>query len=91
VANISSKKKASLDNLIHEYIVIGTEPWLKPTVEIFSPNFVVFRQDRMDGYGGIFLSCCSSYNWENLPLDTSDNNVEAVAYKLKMKSTMFKY
>ena len=82
-----TRKKAILDNLIQEYTPIGTESWLNPTIsstEIFSSNFAVFRQDRIDG----FLACCKSYNWENLPLATSDNNLEAVACKLQLKNNL---
>ena len=73
-----TRKKAILDNLIQEYT---------PT-EIFLSNFAVFRQGRIDGYGGVFLACCKSYNWENLPLATSDNNLEAVACKLQLKNNL---
>ena len=56
-------KKSVLDNLIHEYkpdVIVGTESWLKPTIpssEIFSSCFEVFRRDRLDSYGGVFLAC----------------------------------
>ena len=47
----------------HPNIVIGTESWLSPAVlnsEIFPPKYEVFRKERMDGYGGVFLAleCC---------------------------------
>jgi len=42
----------------------------------------------MDGYGGVFLACSTFYNWDSLPLDNADNNVEAVACKLQLKNNM---
>jgi len=37
---------------------------------------------------GVFLACSAFYNWDSLPLDNADNNVEAVACKLRLKNTM---
>jgi len=61
-------KKAVLDNLIYEHkpdVIVGTESWLKSSItssEIFAPQFEVFRRDRSDGYGGVFLACNKMYN-----------------------------
>ena len=55
-------KKASLLNLIDSAnpdLIIGSETWLKPTEhssEFFPPNYVVYRKDRPDGYGGCLLA-----------------------------------
>ena len=54
-------KKASFLNLLnsrHPDIVFGCESWLNVSIsssEIFPPNYTVYRQDRADGYGGVFL------------------------------------
>ena len=80
--------------MVDEYtpdIIVGTESWLNPTIsssEIFSPYFEVFRRDRSDGYGGVFLACHNSYNWENLSLITSDSEVEAIACELQLKNNV---
>ena len=68
-------------------MIVGTESWLNPSVkssEIFAPQFEVFRQDRSDGYGGVFLACSKMYNWESFGFTNSYNNVEVVACKLKL-------
>ena len=84
-------EKPVLDNLIHQYnpdVIVGTESWLKPTIsssEIFPPDYEVFRRDRSDGYGGVFLACSKNYSWQNVPIKTS-YNVEAIACKLNLKS-----
>ena len=78
-------KKALLDSLIYD-VIVGTESWLNPSVkssEIFAPQFEAFRQDRSDGYGGVFLACSKMYNWECFGFTNSYNNVEVVACKLK--------
>ena len=59
-------KKASFLNLLDSYcpdIVFGCESWLVSNIlnsELFSPSYNVYRQDRDDGYGGVFLACMSS-------------------------------
>ena len=43
-------------------IIFGTESWLSPSIsssEIFPHGYNVYRQDRSDGYGGVFLACHS--------------------------------
>ena len=43
-------------------IIFGTESCLSPSIsssEIFPHSYNVYRQDRSDGYGGIFLACHS--------------------------------
>ena len=42
-------------------MIIGTETWLTPDVlnnEIFPPelNYIVYRKDRSDGYGGVLIA-----------------------------------
>ena len=39
---------------------------------------MVFRKDREDGYGGVFLACTRDFAWQDLALQTS---CEAVACK----------
>ena len=55
-------KKDSFVHLIHSqspHFIAGTESWLDPTTpsnEIFPVNYQVFRNDRSDGYGGVFFA-----------------------------------
>ena len=41
-------------------IIFGIESWLAPSIsnsEIFPLNYISYRRDRPDGYGGVFLAC----------------------------------
>ena len=70
-------KKESFLNLIslnHPDIIVGCESWLKPEVkngEIFPSNYNVYRTDRADGYGGVFISCHDSLASSNLQVEAS--------------------
>ena len=78
-------KRAIFDNLIDCYkpeIVVGTEPWLKPSIsnsEVFPTSFQVFRRDRLISHGGVFIACDKTLNWQEIPLET---DCETVAIKL---------
>ena len=40
-------------------IIFGTESWLSPSIsssKIFPHGYNIYRQDRPDGYGGVFLA-----------------------------------
>jgi len=50
-----------------------SETWLSPEVynnEFFPNGFHVFRKDRADGYGGVFLACWDSITCQELTFDT---------------------
>ena len=70
-------KKPSFLNLINENdpdLIAGTESWLSETVhnnEIFPSTYFVYRRDRADGYGGVFLACKSNFISEEIALSTS--------------------
>ena len=55
-------KRTILSNLIHDHhpdIMFGTETWLSPEINtsaFFLTDYIVFRQDRQDGYGGVLLA-----------------------------------
>ena len=86
------RKKATLDNFIQEHtpdVIIGTESWLNPTIssaEIFSPHFDAFRKTEVMGMVVSFWHVTNSYNWESLPLNTSDSDLEAIACKLQLQN-----
>ena len=68
----------------HPNIVIGTESWLSPAVlnsEVFPPKYQVFRKDRIDGYGGVFLALECCFICSEIPLNTS---CEIVACKIEV-------
>ena len=55
-------KKADLNCLIETTnpdIIIASETWLKPSInssEFLPQNYIVYRKDREDGYGGVLLA-----------------------------------
>jgi len=75
-------KKASFVNFISDHspnIIAGCESWLTPSIsssEIFPAGCTVYRKDRSDGYGGVFVACENNFVSEKLNLDT---NAEIVA------------
>ena len=80
-------KKCSFILLINQYIpdiVVGTESWLTPAVissEIFPNDYNIYRCDRPDGYGGVFLACKNNLISEELPLSTT---CELIACKIHL-------
>ena len=56
-------KKGIFLNIIHNeapHFIAGTETWRNPSVYlsgIFLPDYVVFRNDTPDGYGGVVFAC----------------------------------
>jgi len=70
----------SLWNFIeHEYldIMIGNESWLSPSIytsKVFPPTYNVYRKDRSDGYGGVFIACHHELTSLHLTLDDSNGN-----------------
>ena len=68
-------KKASFNNFVAEHcpnIIAGCESWLSPSItsaEVFPSEYIVYRRDRNDGYGGVFIACQSSLISEMLNLD----------------------
>lgn len=83
-------KKESFLNLIDTYkpdIVFGTESWLKSDVlssEVFPECYSVFRKDRSDGYGGVFIACQESLIACNLEIE--NNCCELVACEVKLRN-----
>lgn len=53
--------KSNFDNLkilIHNYspdLVLLNETFLKPSYKFYIKNYIIYRQDRQDGYGGIAI------------------------------------
>ena len=84
-------KKPLFENFVSVYkpdIIAGTESWLRPwpdiqNSEIFTCDYQVFRCDRRDGYGGVFLACNKSYSWTEIN-SYSNCSRELVAFKLEI-------
>ena len=59
-------KRESFMNIVNMYspnIIVGSESWLKPDIlssEVFPGDYNVYRKDRSDSYGGVFLACHQS-------------------------------
>ena len=69
-------KKAAFNTFVEIHqpdVIIGSESWLSPAIfssELFPPNYNVYRKDREDGYGGVFIACGRNIFSENLPINT---------------------
>jgi len=64
---------------------VGSESWLKPDIlnsEIFPDGYNVYRKDRFDGYGGVFLACHQSLI--SCELDIPDNSSELCACQIDL-------
>jgi len=56
------------------HFIAGTETWLNPSVyssEFFPSDYLVFRNDRSDGYGGTVFACHKSFPCTRLPVTTT--------------------
>ena len=81
-------KRACFHNFIAENnpdIVAGCESWLTSSIqsaEVFPNDLKIFRRDRSDGYGGVFIAC-----WETLISEelVHEENIEAVICRIKVK------
>ena len=63
-------KRACFHNFIAEHnphIIAGCESWLSSSIqsaEVFPNGLKVYRRDRSDGYGGVFVACKDSLDSE---------------------------
>ena len=75
-------------NLIDTYhpdIIFGTESWLNPDIsscELFPEGYSVYRHDRKDGYGGVFIACRESLT--SCSLEPANNFCEIVACEIEL-------
>ena len=82
-------KKLLFENFVSVYtpdIIAGTESWLRTDIqnsEIFSDVYQVFRQDRSDGFGGVFLACNKMYSWKEINIHKACS-CELIASKLEL-------
>ena len=61
-------------------IDVGCETWLKPSInqgEFLPDDYVVYRKDRPDGYGGVLLGIHSSLNSHEIKVATDTEFVTA--------------
>ena len=83
-------KKASFHNFLTEHnpdIIAGCESWLTPSIksaEIFPNNLKIYRRDRSDGYGGVFVACQETLITDEV---VHKVNVEAVICTHKTPTT----
>ena len=84
-------KRAESTNLIHEKqpnIIFGSETWLSPNInssEFFPPGYTLFRKDRSDGYGGVFLAFKESLTVAEYQID-NPNSCEIIACTLRYEN-----
>ena len=85
-----NNKKAEFLNLVDTHkpdIIVGTESWLKPAVksaEIFPPWFSVYRKDRKDGYGGVFLAVKNDLISEEITDIEKNDKLEVTCVKISL-------
>ena len=81
-------KKASFNHFVSEHqpnVIAGCESWLSLSIasaEIFPTGYLIYRYDRSDGYGGVFVACQNTLTCEQLTFDT---NVEIVVCCIKLR------
>ena len=81
-------KKASFNHFVSKHqpnIIAGCEWWLSPSIasaEIFPTGYLIYRRDRNDGYGGVFVACQNTLTCEQLTFDT---DVEIVVCCIKLR------
>ena len=69
-------KKPTFEYLLHQHnpdFIAGSESWLTQSIntnEIFPSIYTIYRRDRLDGYGGVFLGCKSTFISKEIPLKT---------------------
>jgi len=66
--------------------IIGKESWLNPSIytsEVFPPTYNVYRKDRSDGYGRVFIACHHKLTSSHLTFDDSNGN-ELIAARLQL-------
>ena len=81
-------KKESFINLLDVYhpdVVFGCESWLKSCIvssEVFPSGYTIYRKDRVDGYGGVFIACRDTLTSNELIF--TDSSSELVACKIQL-------
>ena len=63
-------------------VIFGSESWLSPLIytnEIFPHNFDVYRCNRDDGFGGVFLACNNKLVSRAIPI-TSECEIVGLLY-----------
>ena len=69
--------------------MIGNESWLNPNIyssEVFPPEYNVFRKDRSDGYGGVFIACHNKLTTFQLTLNENTSS-ELIATQIQLDNT----
>jgi len=81
----------SIQHLISSYkcsVILISETWLLPSRNCFIPHINLFRQDRVDGYGGVAIATHTSLNVSlieiNHPLKQLllENNIDLIGLKI---------
>ena len=82
-------KKPTFEHLLYQHnpdFIAGSESWLTQSIntnEIFPPTYTIYRRDRPDGYGGVFLGCKFTFISEEIPLKTL---CEIVACRIHLRN-----
>lgn len=81
----------SIQHLVSSYncsIILISETWLLPSRNCFIPHFNLFRQDRVDGYGGVAIAAHTSLNVSLIEIKPPlkqlllENNIDLIGLKI---------
>ena len=67
-------------------IIFGCESWLSPIIlnaEVLPAGYNIYRHDRQDGYGGVFIACHKHLTSHEVSYSGTDN---IVTCKLKLSN-----
>jgi len=81
----------NLLDLHHPDIIFGSESWLKSHIlssEVFPSGYIVYRKDRPDGYGGVFIACRDTLSSSEIPLNDSPSELVACQIQLADHSSL---
>ena len=90
-------KKESFINLLDIHrpdIAFGSESWLKPSIissEVFPSGYIVYRKDRSDGYGGVFIAHRNTLIFSELQLADCSSELVACQIQLADHSSLIAY
>ena len=88
-------KKESFINLLDVYhpdVVFGCESWQNPVLYpvkfIFPSRYTIYREDRVDGYGGVFIACRDILTFIELTFTNSSSELLACKIHLADRSSL---
>ena len=72
--------------------IVGTESWLNAethTSEVLPDDYITYRNDRKDGYGGAFVAIKNTFNSTLVQSEGENSNIVWAEVELKHSSNMY--